>query len=35
MPQQLATHKAADLIDTAALLSKNIGKQIPCKTNNM
>ena len=35
MPQQLATNKAADLIDIAVLLSKNIGKQIPCKTNNM
>lgn len=35
MPQQLATNKAADLIDIAVLLSKNIGKQIPYKTNNM
>lgn len=34
MPQQLATHKAADLIDRAVLLSNNIGKQIPYKTNN-
>lgn len=34
MPQQLATNKAADLIDIAVLLSKNIGKQIPCKTNH-
>lgn len=34
MPQQLATNKAADLIDIAVLLSKNIGKQIPCKINN-
>lgn len=34
MPQQLATNKAADLIDIAVLLSKNIGKQIPYKINN-
>lgn len=35
MPQQLATNKAADLIDIAVLLSNNIAKQIPYKTNNM
>lgn len=34
MPRQLATNKAADLIDIAVLLSKNTGKQISYKTNN-
>lgn len=33
MLRQLATSKAADFIDIAVLLSKNIGKQIPYKTN--
>lgn len=33
MLRQLATSKAADFIDKAVLLSENIGKQIPCKTN--
>lgn len=31
MPSQLVTNKAADLIDRAVLLSKNVGKQIPYK----